>query len=124
MLTLFIKNDTLKRSIDNMNNILIFVMFMNVFGFGLKTERNPKCLTISDLSLFDKKVSLILTNFHHTVGGTFPILIRVKGSGIQLHQKIGINFRPSSISSAPEKVKIKIAIVSNTTNPIATDFQL
>ena len=24
-------------------------MFMNVFGFGLKTERNPKCLTISGL---------------------------------------------------------------------------
>ena len=30
-----------------MNNILIFVMFMNVFGFGSKTERKPKCLSIS-----------------------------------------------------------------------------
>ena len=69
-----------------MNNILIFVMFMNVFGFGLKTERNPKCLTISDsnagiygkccsylsTSIFTK-MKETLTFFDHVVHVSTPL---------------------------------------------------
>ena len=34
MFTLFIIKNYFKKSIENMNNILMFVMFMILFGFG------------------------------------------------------------------------------------------